>query len=71
MDLEVPKHVTSTFDPQKLDPLVQKFKFAQFELHAFAQNFPTCTGHNSLNFHLLKVIFDFLEISKYPLQSIC
>ena len=36
MDLEVPKNVTTTFELQKLGPLVQNFKLGHFRFHAFA-----------------------------------
>ena len=66
MNLEVPKHVTSTFEPQKLGPLVQKFKIAQLRFHVFLKNCPTCANHNSHNICHMKVILDFLENSRCP-----
>ena len=59
------------FEHQKLGPLVQNFKFAHFVFHAFPQNFPTCATYNLLNFYILKVILDFLKISRYPMQPLC
>ena len=49
MDLWVFKYIMNTFGSENLVPLAQKFKFAQFGLHAFSQNCPTCTNHNSLS----------------------
>ena len=56
------------FEAQKAKPEIQNFKFACFAFHKFPQNFPTCANHNLLKFYLFKVIFDFLEISRCPLQ---
>ena len=52
-------------------PMAQNIKFSQFELHTFAQNFPTCTSYNSINCYILRVILDFLEIPRCTLQSLC
>ena len=70
MDLWILKHVMNTFGSENLSPIAQNNKLAHFELHAFAQNFQTCTGHNFLNFHILKVIFEFSEISRCPIQTL-
>ena len=53
-----------------ISPIAKNSKFDHFLFHAFAQNFPNYIGHNSLNFHHLRVIFDFLESPRCPLQSL-
>ena len=59
----------NTFGPWNISPLAEKSMFCHFKFHAFAQNFPTCTNHNSINFCHIRMILDFLESSRYPLQS--
>ena len=49
------------FEHKKLGLLAQKFNFAHFAFHEFPQNSPTCATHNLLNFHILKMILDFLK----------
>ena len=56
------------FEHQKLGPLVQNLKFSHFVFHEFPQNFPTCATHYLINFHILKMIMDFLKISRCPLH---
>ena len=70
MDLWILKHVMNTFVCENLGPIAQNHKFAQFGIHAFYQNFSTCNGHNSLNFYLLKVILNFFESSRCPVQPL-
>ena len=71
MVLGVPWHVINMFELQKLGPLVQKPKFVQLRFLAISQNYSTCATHNLLNFYPMKVILDFFESSRCPLQSLC
>src|ERR1051325_9444681 len=69
MGLEALNNVKNKFEPKKYRPIWRTFKFDQYFLHAFLQNFHFCSSHNLLNFHHLRVFLDFLEISICPLNA--
>ena len=71
MEFEVFEHVINMFRPWKIGPLNKKSKNVQCKFHAFFKFCSTCTNHNFLNFCPMKVILDFLETSRCPLQLSC
>src|ERR1051325_5322381 len=70
MGLETLDEVRNKFESKKYRPIWKIFKFDQYFLHAFLQNFHFCPTHNLLNFYHFEVFLDFLERSRCTLNSL-
>ena len=70
MRLDVLHKLRKKFEPQKVKPLTQKFKFAQCNILEISKIFQNWASHNFLNFYLIMMILDFLESPTCLLQSL-